>query len=407
MTLGNPRSKFIQPVVWITTVEFRNQIYLKPEFSELFKSPAIITKNKLLDTIFPFELKELSAMLLFSGAALEEKPITTMYTDAKVDGHSIKLILNSGSASSIITRQLINQLGCRVDQAVSAQIIMADGATKTPISKIDDFPIKVNSIIMSIKVLIMEATQYQALIGNNWLSKINATLDWNMQKLQLSQNATCGHFKTTNTPASLIEFEKEEKKPTWETTIKTNNNSNELPTWEWKEINKRKRKKKEEDITEGTTTTEEITKLELCQTKITGREPIIIASLVTVNAMAIQKNKASRTTNHVSFAECGTTFLDEDERATLYANTQSLLVIGYPHDKDKIWWMANAKVEGVMSSKILEIKNNSLEPVNIVLILNPDAFLDLEAGPKEFHEHYQNLAPIKEKQEQHLTQINT
>ncbi|KAG9290314.1 hypothetical protein G9A89_007045 [Geosiphon pyriformis] len=35
----------------------------------------------------------------------------------------------------------------------------------------------------------MEATQYQALVGNNWLSKTNATLDWNMQKLQISQNS--------------------------------------------------------------------------------------------------------------------------------------------------------------------------------------------------------------------------
>ncbi|KAG9292496.1 hypothetical protein G9A89_001569 [Geosiphon pyriformis] len=60
-----------------------------------------------------------------------------------------------------------------------------------------------------------------------------------------------------------------------------------------------------------------------------------------------------------------------------------------------------------MSSKILEIKNNPLEPVNIVLIPNPDAFLDLEAGPKKFYEHYQNLAPTREEQKQHLEKINT
>ncbi|KAG9295212.1 hypothetical protein G9A89_006193 [Geosiphon pyriformis] len=73
--------------------------------------PATITENKSLDTIFPFKLKELSATPLFSGAALKEKPITVMYTDAKVDGYSIKLTLDSESAGSIITRQLIDQLG--------------------------------------------------------------------------------------------------------------------------------------------------------------------------------------------------------------------------------------------------------------------------------------------------------
>ncbi|KAG9293904.1 hypothetical protein G9A89_019242 [Geosiphon pyriformis] len=43
--------------------------------------------------------------------------------------------------------------------------------------EIDDFSIKANSIIVPIKVLVMEATQYQALVGNNWLFKINALLD--------------------------------------------------------------------------------------------------------------------------------------------------------------------------------------------------------------------------------------
>ncbi|KAG9307787.1 hypothetical protein G9A89_023352 [Geosiphon pyriformis] len=139
--------------------------------------PATITENKFLAAIFPFKLKELSNMLLFSGAILEEKSITTIYTDAKIDDHHIKLILDSSSAGNIITRQLMDQLGHRVDRAASARIITADGATKTPISKIDDFSFKVNGIVTPIKVLVIKATQYQALVGNNWLSKVNVTLD--------------------------------------------------------------------------------------------------------------------------------------------------------------------------------------------------------------------------------------
>ncbi|KAG9288705.1 hypothetical protein G9A89_004324 [Geosiphon pyriformis] len=100
-----------------------------------------------------------------------------MYTDVKVDGHLIKLILDSSSAGSIITQQLMDQLGCRVDWAASACIITADGVTKTPIGKIDDFPFEINGIITFIKVLVMKATQYQALIGNNWLSKTNTVLN--------------------------------------------------------------------------------------------------------------------------------------------------------------------------------------------------------------------------------------
>ncbi|KAG9304611.1 hypothetical protein G9A89_020175 [Geosiphon pyriformis] len=47
-------------------------------------SSATITKNESLDVIFSFELEKPSDMPLFSGAALEKKLITAMYTDAKV-----------------------------------------------------------------------------------------------------------------------------------------------------------------------------------------------------------------------------------------------------------------------------------------------------------------------------------
>ncbi|KAG9285475.1 hypothetical protein G9A89_010950 [Geosiphon pyriformis] len=93
---------------------------------------------------------ETTTVPLFSGATLDTKLITVMYTDVKIDGHAIKLILDSGSADSIITQQLMDQL------------------------------------------------------------------NWTIQELQLSQNSqhtqvptTCGHFKTSNMPTPLIEFEKE------------------------------------------------------------------------------------------------------------------------------------------------------------------------------------------------------
>ncbi|KAG9298660.1 hypothetical protein G9A89_012728 [Geosiphon pyriformis] len=119
------------------------------ELDSKLKQFTTIIENESLTTIFLFEIDKFSKVLLFSGATFEEKHITTMYMDAKVD----------------------------VDCAASARIITADRMTKTPISKIDNFPIKVNGITISIKVLVMEAIHYQALVGNDWLSKTNVMLD--------------------------------------------------------------------------------------------------------------------------------------------------------------------------------------------------------------------------------------
>ncbi|KAG9295561.1 hypothetical protein G9A89_003864 [Geosiphon pyriformis] len=209
----------------ILTMEFGHQVCPKSEFSKLFKSTATITKNESLNTIFPFELEESSTMPLFSRAVLEKKPITVMYIDAKVNGHFIKLILNSGLAGSIITKQLMDQLGHQVDHAASARIITADEATKTPIGEIDDFLFEVNGIIIPIKVLVIKATQYQAL--------------------------------TTNLTTPLIEFKEEEKKLTWEAyqyLCEMTIAKEKEPAWEWEEKSKEKGKeKKEESISTSTT----------------------------------------------------------------------------------------------------------------------------------------------------------
>ncbi|KAG9290497.1 hypothetical protein G9A89_002472 [Geosiphon pyriformis] len=125
--------------------------------------PAIITKDTILATIFLFDINNLNTHSLFSRTAInQDKPIMALYTDARVRGIDIKLILNSRLA---------------VDCAATTRIITADGNTKTPIREIDNFSFKINGIQISTKVLIIKAIQYQALVGNNWLSKANATLD--------------------------------------------------------------------------------------------------------------------------------------------------------------------------------------------------------------------------------------
>ncbi|KAG9284342.1 hypothetical protein G9A89_023599 [Geosiphon pyriformis] len=75
-----------------------------------------------------------------------------------------------------------------------------------------------------------------------------------------------------------------------------------------------------------------------------------------------------------------------------------------PHDNDKIWRMATAKIEDTLPEEIRTIKNNPSEPIKLDWDAEPVInFLE----PEEFHEHYQNLAPTRKEQEQWLAQLNT
>ncbi|KAG9296047.1 hypothetical protein G9A89_011899 [Geosiphon pyriformis] len=158
-----------------------------PSYNHTTILPARIAENANLSNIFPFEFKaNKSPFLLSNTGANEQKAITAMYTEAKVKGKTICLILNSRSAGSIITYQLIQQLKKNVNQPAQTIIVTANDMKKTPVGEIDNFPFTFNGITISVKVLVMDAPQYQALVRNDWFQKANAKLDWKTQELQIS-----------------------------------------------------------------------------------------------------------------------------------------------------------------------------------------------------------------------------
>ncbi|KAG9301571.1 hypothetical protein G9A89_016641, partial [Geosiphon pyriformis] len=196
--------------------------------------PAKIAENANLSDIFPFEFEANESPFLLSNAAVnEQKAITAMYTEAEVEGKQIRLILDSGSAGNIITYQLMQQLHRNVDRPAQTVIVTADGMKKTPVGEIDNFPFTIDGITIPVKVLVMDAPQYQALVGNDWLFKANANLDWETQELKISYQgqytrvpATCGTFNKRSEKAPVFEFEKEEEKPTIETYMALGSTSN-------------------------------------------------------------------------------------------------------------------------------------------------------------------------------------
>ncbi|KAG9296567.1 hypothetical protein G9A89_015159 [Geosiphon pyriformis] len=146
--------------------------------------------------------------------------------------------------------------------------------------------------------------------------------------------------------------------------------------------------------------------LGLHQTKITGRKPTIINNKPCFTCGKQLLDEGIEMCN----ASCQYTILINDWVSRGMPITaawhQAISHLDkYSHDKDKIWQMINTKVEGAMSSKILEIKNNLPEPVNIILVPNPDTFFDIETNSENFCKHYQNLALIREEQEEWLCDL--
>ncbi|KAG9299101.1 hypothetical protein G9A89_020414 [Geosiphon pyriformis] len=298
--------------------------------------PATITENESLNAIFPFELEKLSTMPLFSGATLEEKPITAMYTDAKVDNHFIKLILD-------------------IDHVASTKIITTNKATKTSINKIDNFSIEVNGIIVLIKIL-------HSLV----------MIDYPKPTCCLIR--TRKSFKLARTVSIHIYQPHDEL------------------TWEWKKnSNEEKRKEKEKETTPiNSIYSPYIYTLPwpsgYCQPKL--------------SALDDQNNKESGITNLVSHhgETCNETYqytilinnwvckgtpIDNAWKRALRQ------LEGYSHNKHELWRMAYAKTEDTTTSELLEIKNNPLSLSEPKYVQTFNVFSNIEDNPEEFHKHYQ------------------
>ncbi|KAG9286218.1 hypothetical protein G9A89_014204 [Geosiphon pyriformis] len=149
--------------------------------------PAQIAQNINLSDIFPFEFEANKSPFLLSNTAVnEQKTITAMYTEAKISWKYYYLSVNATALKN------------------------SDNIKKTSVREIDNFPFTINGITIPVKVLVMDALQYQT----------NANLDWKTQELKISYQgqytkipAICDIFNKRFEKASVFEFKEKKKLP--------------------------------------------------------------------------------------------------------------------------------------------------------------------------------------------------
>lgn len=56
--------------------------------------------------------------------------------------------------------------------------VTLNGERKRPLGEVLDFPITIRDITIPINVVVTEAESYAAIVGNDWLSKVRANIDY-------------------------------------------------------------------------------------------------------------------------------------------------------------------------------------------------------------------------------------
>ncbi|CAB4383996.1 unnamed protein product [Rhizophagus irregularis] len=109
--------------------------------------------------------------------------MTAMYCDTMIKGKRIPLIVNTGAAGSIVTCQLLNDLGIAIDRPSAIVMINVNREKKRPLGEVLDFQITVGGVTVPINMVVIDVESYSAIVGNDWLSKVQAQLNYKASTL--------------------------------------------------------------------------------------------------------------------------------------------------------------------------------------------------------------------------------
>ncbi|PKY32349.1 hypothetical protein RhiirB3_450473 [Rhizophagus irregularis] len=103
---------------------------------------------------------------------------TALYCDATVKGREIPLIIDSGAAGSIVSCRLLNDLGIAIDRPSTTLMINVNGERRRPLGEVLNFPVTIKGMTIPIDVVVTDAMDYSAIVGNDWLVKDKANIDY-------------------------------------------------------------------------------------------------------------------------------------------------------------------------------------------------------------------------------------
>ena len=90
-----------------------------------------------------------------------------MKCNIKIKDKPYQAIIDSSVSISMISYQIVKELGLKIDTCSSSLILSATGPSIRPLEIIKNLPIEIEGITIPLDVEVMDATSYSLLLGND------------------------------------------------------------------------------------------------------------------------------------------------------------------------------------------------------------------------------------------------
>ncbi|KAG9284332.1 hypothetical protein G9A89_007487 [Geosiphon pyriformis] len=143
---------------------------------DLIKTPAHITFGQLM-THLQFRKN------LYKSLIPKKKTPKTNKHSSQVAGYFIDLILDSGLSVSVIAKHFLKAIGRKIDEPSTRPITNIHGDKKKDLGIAKAISVHINGISIETDIKVSEAKEYTIIVGNKWLKKAKALLDYELCKL--------------------------------------------------------------------------------------------------------------------------------------------------------------------------------------------------------------------------------
>ncbi|GBC14645.1 ribonuclease H-like domain-containing protein [Rhizophagus irregularis DAOM 181602=DAOM 197198] len=118
----------------------------------------------------------------------EETSTTAAKCEFHINQQPVIAVIDSGAAVSIMTTAMMKTLKLTIDGPSEYVIKTANGTRVRSLGEIQNLPLKVRNLIIKTNVQIIESSDSVFILGNNWMRKVNAALDWDKKTLTIRYN---------------------------------------------------------------------------------------------------------------------------------------------------------------------------------------------------------------------------
>ncbi|KAG9303955.1 hypothetical protein G9A89_005865 [Geosiphon pyriformis] len=178
------------------------QLMTHPQFrKDLHKS--LIPKKKIPKT------KKCSRQ---AGLA-DNSNVISLICKVQVAGYFIDLILDNESSVSVIAKHFLEAIGRKIDKSSTRLMTNVHGNKKKDLGIAKAIFVHINGISIETDIEVSEAKEYTIIVGNEWLKKAKALLDYELCELTIKYNkksivVKCHHWTTP--PANKQDQEEEQ-----------------------------------------------------------------------------------------------------------------------------------------------------------------------------------------------------